>query len=253
MTIIIPMAGLSKRFSDAGFTLPKYMLYAGERSLFNLAISSFYSYFKTEKFIFIARDVFCTKEFIQKECEKLGLLHYEVVILNAPTRGQAETVYLGLKASVLSDSEPILIFNIDTFRINFKYPSNMFNWDGYLEVFKGKGANWSYAKTEQKYSTKVIQTAEKEEISNYCSTGVYYFKNRDYFIEAYLNNFSVESKKKFTELYIAPMYNYLITNGGNIHIDIIKRDDVEFCGIPEEYFNYLRKIISRDSLKDSFR
>jgi hypothetical protein len=46
------MAGLSKRFTDAGFTLPKYMLYAREKSLFNLAVSSFEAYFKTEKIYF---------------------------------------------------------------------------------------------------------------------------------------------------------------------------------------------------------
>ena len=39
MTIIIPMAGLSSRFTNAGYVLPKYMLYVKNRSLFNLAVS----------------------------------------------------------------------------------------------------------------------------------------------------------------------------------------------------------------------
>jgi hypothetical protein len=239
MTIIIPMAGLSKRFTDSGFTLPKYMLYAREKSLFNLAVSSFEAYFKTEKFIFIARDVFCTKEFIQKECEILGISFFDVIILNEPTRGQAETVYLGLIASNLPDNEPILIFNIDTFRPNFSFPVELSNWDGYLEVFEGEGANWSYAKTEHKGSTKVIQTAEKEEISKYCSTGIYYFKKKEAFVEAFdAANVDI-SKIKLKELYVAPLYNYLISKNLNVHIEIIGRDEVIFCGIPEEYFNYL--------------
>lgn len=236
------MAGLSKRFSDSGFTLPKYMLYAREKSLFNLAVSSFKSYFKTEKFLFIARDVFCTKEFIQKECEILGISFFDVVILNEPTKGQAETVYLGLIASNLQDTEPILIFNIDTFRPNFSFPVELPNWDGYLEVFEGDGANWSYAKTEHKNSTKVMQTAEKEEISNYCSTGIYFFKKKEFFIEAFCGSNKTISKVKPKELYVAPLYNYLISIGCNINIEIIKRDEVMFCGIPEEYFNYLDAI-----------
>ena len=242
MTIIIPMAGLSKRFSDSGFTLPKYMLYAREKSLFNLAVSSFKSYFKSEKFLFIARDVFCTKEFIQKECEILGISFFDVVILNEPTKGQAETVFLGLIASNLPDTEPVLIFNIDTFRPNFSFPVELTNWDGYLEVFEGNGANWSYAKTEHENSTKEIQTAEKEEISNYCSTGIYYFKKKEFFIEAFCDSNKTVSKIKLKELYVAPLYNYLITKGCNVHIEIIKRDKVMFCGIPEEYFNYLDEI-----------
>lgn len=242
MAIIIPMAGLSKRFSDSGFTLPKYMLYAREKSLFNLAVSSFKSYFKTEMFFFIARDVFCTKEFIQKECEILGISFFDVVIINEPTKGQAETVYLALMASNLPDTEPILIFNIDTFRPNFSFPVELTNWDGYLEVFEGNGANWSYAKTEHENSTKVIQTAEKEEISTYCSTGIYYFKKKEFFIEAFCNSNVDVSKIKLKELYVAPLYNYLISKGCKIHIEIIERDEVKFCGIPEEYFNYLDTI-----------
>ena len=105
------MAGLSRRFTEAGFNLPKYMLYVRNKSLFNLAVSSFGSYFKTEKFIFIARDVYGTKEFIIKECEILGISSFEIVILNELTRGQAETVYLGLMESDLEDTEPILILN----------------------------------------------------------------------------------------------------------------------------------------------
>jgi len=242
MTIIIPMAGLSKRFTDSGYTLPKYMLYAREKSLFNLAVGSFKAYFKTEKFLFIARDVFCTKEFIQKECKILGISFFDIVILNESTKGQAETVYLGLIASNLPDNEPILIFNIDTFRFDYSFPVELENWDGYLEVFEGDGANWSYAKTEHKDSTKVIQTAEKDEISAYCSTGIYYFKKKEFFIEAY-NDSNVDiSKIKLKEFYVAPLYNYLISKGCNIHIEIIGRDEVTFCGIPEEYFNYLDTI-----------
>ena len=116
------------------------------------------------------------------------------------------------------------------------------NWDGYLEVFEGDGANWSYAKTENKNSTKVIQTAEKEEISNYCSTGIYYFKKKKSFMEAFdAANVDI-SKIKLKELYVAPLYNYLITKEQEIHIEIIKRDEVVFCGVPVEYINYIKKI-----------
>jgi hypothetical protein len=236
------MAGLSKRFTDSGFSLPKYMLYAKDQSLFSLAVSSFKKYFETEKFLFIARDLFCTEEFIDKECARLGILSYETVILDEPTKGQAETVYLGIKQSNLDEKEPILIFNIDTFRFNYEFPILMNDWDGYLEVFEGNGDNWSYAKTENENSTKVIQTAEKEEISHYCSTGVYYFKEKESFLEAFDTTDGDISKIKLKELYVAPLYNYLIDKGQNIHIEIIKREEVIFCGTPVEYFDYLNFI-----------
>ncbi len=239
MTIIIPMAGLSSRFAKGGYTLPKYMLYIKDKSLFNLAVSSFEKYFKSCKFVFVARDVYDTPRFISEECNLLGIDDYEVVVTE-PTRGQAETVYKGIKGAYLSDDESILIFNIDTFRPGFSFPTDIESWDGYLECFEGDGANWSYAKTEDGTpNSKVIETAEKKEISNFCSTGIYYFRNALNFINAYHEN-EMTPINGVKELYVAPLYNFLIRDEKNIHVDIIKRADVIFCGVPDEYVDYLK-------------
>ena len=242
MTIVISMAGLSQRFINAGFTLPKYMLYAGNKSLFNLSVNSFSNYFKSCNFLFIARDLFDTRRFIEEECKRLGKSNYEIVILKEPTKGQAETVYLGIKNSGLSEKEPITIFNIDTFHPGFAFPDHMENWDGYLEVFWGEGANWSYAKTENETSTKVIETAEKRQISNYCSTGLYYFRRSHLFCQAYeaMNNQAEENQLK--EQYVAPLYNYLIENNSDIHIHLVDRSQIQICGVPDEYDAYMRQL-----------
>ena len=240
MTIIIPMAGLSSRFTKAGYVLPKYMLYIKNRSLFNLAVSSFEKYFDSCRFVFVARDVFDTKTFIEKECELMGIKDFEVVILPAPTKGQAETVLKGIKEASVAKDEPILIFNIDTFRPGFTFPQEMDDWDGYLEVFVGSGKNWSYARTESDTSTLVVETAEKREISKYCSTGLYYFKSSEMFLNAYVEN----QDKPITgvaELYVAPLYNYMIAKSLKIHIHVIDRQDVIFSGVPSEYEDLLRK------------
>lgn len=237
MTIIIPMAGLSSRFTKAGYTLPKYMLYALNRSLFNLAVSSFELYFRTLRFVFIARDIFDTKTFIEKECDLLGIQDYRVVMLSESTRGQAETVFKGLIGADVDSSESILIFNIDTFRPNYIFPEGLRNADGYLEVFKGSGSNWSYAKTVNGDDDRVIETAEKREISDNCSTGIYYFKNASLFKDAYERSLNDPLLK---ELYVAPVYNYLIEDGKDIRINVINRDEVIFCGVPQEYEDYLR-------------
>lgn len=239
MTIVIPMAGLSSRFTKAGYTLPKYMLYVKNKSLFRLAVESFEKYFDTCRFVFIARDVFDTERFIKEECELLGIKDFSVVMLDQPTRGQAETVIKGVDGAGIKADESILIFNIDTFRPGFSFPEKIKEWDGYLEVFEGSGANWSYAKTESEMSTRVIETAEKREISTHCSTGIYYFKKAKEFVDAYNENL-VNPIKGVPELYVAPLYNFLIRDGKNIHINIISRDAVIFCGIPQEYEEQLR-------------
>ena len=243
MTIIIPMAGLSSRFTKAGYTLPKYMLYAGGKSLFSHAVESFKQYFKTTRFVFIARDVFDTGTFIKEECKLLGIDNFEVVMLQVPTRGQAETVLMGIKNVNLPEDESILIFNIDTFRPGFTFPTRLNEWAGYLECFVGDGANWSYAKTEDGTSnTKVVETAEKREISNFCSTGIYYFQKVSDFLYAYKEN-EINPIGGLKELYVAPLYNYLIKAGKTIGVEIIQRKDVIFCGVPQEYIEYLKSTI----------
>ncbi|MBQ0089407.1 MAG: hypothetical protein KBT27_08755, partial [Prevotellaceae bacterium] len=231
MTIIIPMAGLSSRFTKVGYNLPKYMLYVKDKSLFSLAVSSFEKYFKTCRFVFIARDVYDTESFVKAECELLGISDYMVVILDAPTRGQAETVLKGIDKANVPVDEKILIFNIDTFRPGFVFPEKIDEWDGYIECFVGNGANWSYAKTEDGTSkTKVVETAEKKEISSFCSTGIYYFKKTQDFLYAYEKNDN-EPPNGVKELYVAPLYNILISEGRNIYVNIIKNEEVTFCGV----------------------
>ncbi len=241
MTIIIPMAGLSSRFTKAGYTLPKYMLYVKNKSLFNLAVSSFSLYFETFNFVFVVRDVFDTPRFVKEECDLIGIKHYQVVTLVQPTKGQAETVLKGIEGAHIADNEAILIFNIDTFRFGYKIPEHLEEWDGYLETFVGTGDNWSYARTKDGTpESKVVETAEKRPISQYCSTGMYYFKNTCDFVLSYETELASPTAK---ELYVAPLYNHLINRGKEIHISVIDRNEVLFCGVPQEYEDYLIQTI----------
>ncbi|MDC0117472.1 hypothetical protein OAI16_06230 [Flavobacteriaceae bacterium] len=234
MTIIIPMAGLSQRFINEGYTLPKYMLYIGNRSMFNLSVSSFKKYFKSAVFIFIARDIFESERFIKSECHLMGIKNFKIVIIDYTTKGQAETVYIGINKVEIPKKENIFIFNIDTIRLNFSLPSNISVQDGYLEVFEGSGKNWSYAEPLDNISRRVKRTAEKVEISNLCSTGLYFFKSKKYFCEVY-----EKEKDSVVELYIAPLYNSMISNDKKIFYHLIQKEDVIFTGTPNEYIDLI--------------
>lgn len=242
------MAGLSSRFFKAGYSKPKYMLEARGETLFEHSVKSFEKYFSSEIFVFIVKNVFDTPEFVKEKVSKLGIENYHIIALENDTRGQAETVAVGLSEllknnkSMDCDNTDILIFNIDTFRFGYVYPDIRNDCDGFLEVFKGEGDNWSFAKAKSQNSTQVIQTAEKNPISNLCSTGLYYFKSIGQYLKAF-NEYAQIPKDKWEkhELYVAPLYNLLIRDGFNIHYDLIKKSDVIFCGIPSEYDDFLNK------------
>jgi hypothetical protein len=239
--IIFPMAGQSRRFVDAGYALPKFMLEAHERTLFWHAVIGFKLYFESKKFVFIIRDNFETEKFVSEQCKLMGLKNYQIVSLNESTRGQAETVAHGLLMLGNKSSSPLTIFNIDTFRPNFSYPTSfdMSEIDGYLEVFEGDGLNWSYVLPISNESSHVAKTAEKDPISNLCCTGLYFFSDT----KGYLDYFKEFEKRAFSdlklkELYVAPLYNLLINDGMDIRYYKIPRKDVIFCGIPEEYESF---------------
>ncbi|TDQ57892.1 hypothetical protein EDC45_0958 [Mesocricetibacter intestinalis] len=234
---IIPMAGLSSRFFKAGYSKPKYQLDLNGESVFSWSVKSFENYFKTDKFIFIYRDVYETKNFLEQEIKKLGILDYELVCLPAETLGQADTVYQGI--SHLIQDEEIYIFNIDSRIIRFTKPEWVKDCDGYLEVFKGKGDHWSFAKPAGN-SKRVIQTTEKERISDLCSDGLYYFKKKSTFEKLFLAAKEKGNTAK-NEYYIAPLYNEIITQGAIVFYDLIENEQILFCGTPNEYLDLLNK------------
>lgn len=236
--IVLPMAGLSSRFTKAGYDKPKYMLEAFGKPLFDYAVESFQAYFDSEPFLFICRDIQSTPEFVKSRCENLGIKEFEIVVLDQPTDGQAETVALGLMASK-RPTDPIVVFNIDTFRRNLKFPDFIHECDGFLEVFEGEGDNWSYAKPAGDGSLRVIETAEKNPISNLCSTGLYYFKSGQTFIELFERAKNNKSGLVNNEYYIAPLYNLLIADGADIRYDLVSLEDITFCGVPDEYDAFL--------------
>lgn len=236
--IVIPMAGLSSRFFKAGFDKPKYMLKAHGKTLFEHSVGSFEHYFQTHPFLFIVRDIYDTPAFVHEQCEQMGIANFRVVTLEQETRGQAETVYLALQKAKI-DKGPITIFNIDTFRPGFRFPAPEAVGDGFLDVFEGSGDNWSFARPAGDGSLRVIETAEKQPISNLCSTGLYHFSDLSDFMLSYEHYLSLPQERWAKgELYVAPLYNYLITLGRTIFYNLIPQKDVIFCGTPDEYQDF---------------
>ena len=230
--IVIPMAGASRRFAEAGYVRPKYELPLGGRTVFDHAVGGFEALFASEPFLFVVMGA-DARAFAAASCERLGIVRATVVSLEAPTAGQAETVSLGLAEARVGPETPLTIFNIDTFRPNYRPPDGALAvMDGWLEVFRGEGANWSYVRPAPGDPPVVLETAEKRPISDLCCTGLYHFTRAADFETALSAERTAPS---MNELYVAPLYNHLIARGLRIGYRLIERDEVVFCGTPDEY------------------
>lgn len=230
--IIFPMAGLSQRFVNAGYKVPKFQLPLWDGTVFDYAVSSFASSFDSSPFLFIYRENGGVRNFLESRAENLGIRDVGFVPLEEPTAGQAETVELGLAEGGVADDEALTIFNIDTFRMPWSRPEGLpSDLDGWLEVFKSTGENWSFVRPSNEAGI-AAETAEKVAISDLCCTGLYHFNNASLFRSALLTERELPSSK---ELYIAPIYNHLIAAGARVGFGLIPNNDVLFCGVPAEY------------------
>lgn len=236
---MIPMAGLSSRFANAGYSKPKYMLELAGKSLFQHSVGSFLPYCFENHFVFICRDVEGTPEFVRSEAKKLGLKSWELKVLDIETEGQADSVAMGL--GMVNSESNLTIFNIDTFRKNLDFRHFEQAEKGVIEVFEGPGNAWSFVKPGP--NNQVLMTAEKQRISNLCSTGLYHFPRVDQFLEIVQRAKEPDSDLKAKgEIYVAPLYNALIAMGVEVVYYKVQRNEVAFCGVPDEYVSLQKAV-----------
>lgn len=227
--IVFPMAGLSSRFTRAGYDRPKWMLPLAGRPLLDWSLLGFAEMFASEIFLLIHLDMPGVADFVQTRAEEIGIRRLRTVALSSPTRGQAETVFLGIQSIAMPDDEPVTIFNIDTIRPGVS-KRDFDGTDGWLECFEGEGDHWSFVAPGT--GGKALQVTEKVRISSLCCSGLYHFGSAALFREAYTQE---EADPSTNELYVAPIYQRLIEAGRDVRYGVIQAEQVFFSGTPTEY------------------
>jgi NDP-sugar pyrophosphorylase family protein len=219
----VAMAGLGRRFAEAGFAVPKYMVEAGGRTLFEHSVFSL-PLELADRTVFIALkehgEAFGLKNFIESKMGPGRRGAWELALLDTPTRGQAETV-LKIRDLVPAGSG-LGIYNIDTC---FRSPSLAATLadpaarrDGVMGSFRldADDDKWSFARTDA--AGRVTETAEKVRISRNALTGFYHFSRAEDFFSA-ASSAVAEGRTERGEFYVAPLYNALIAAGGYFVLD----------------------------------
>lgn len=228
MNIVITMGGLGERFRKAGYTVPKYEIEAHGKSLFEWSMLSLKDFWQ-ERFIFLVRAEDRAKSFIEEQCKKLGVENIYIVELDHLTKGQAETA---MYAHEYWDAEAsMLIYNIDTYVEPGHLKMSDMTGDGAIPCFFAEGTHWSFVRLDERGC--VVEVREKERISDHCSLGAYYFRSCNLYADLY-RRFYVEGSPEISEQYIAPMYNVLLADGGDVRLIEIARETVHVLGTPEE-------------------
>lgn len=240
LDIVITMGGLGKRFREAGYNVPKYMIEAKGRTLFEWSLISLEGFKDiVGKYIFIAmrdekEDV---ESFITYQCHNLGIEQYNIIIIDYLTDGQATTAMLAKQ--YWEEDNGLLVYNIDTYIEPGEMNSRQLKGKGFIPCFLGEGDHWSFVKLGK--DGRATEVKEKERIAEHCTLGAYYFYSCGLYEKLYKEYYSDSSNLVNGEKYIAPLYNYLISDGGEVYICDISSDKVHVLGTPEELKLFLQE------------
>lgn len=235
--VVIPMAGLGSRFKNAGYSKPKPLIDVLGKPMIEWAVQSFdfLSKLKSYSLLFIILEEDDRHHNLTEELRaRFGPQHpTEILTLPHVTRGQMETV-LAAKKHVNSHNK-LFIYNCDTYsRAPIWELIEQDDPDGILPYFYAADERYSYMRFDE-YG-HVVETAEKKVISEYASTGLYYFKHGRDFVMAAERSLT-EDAASVGEFYIAPLYNSLIRQGKRIRGTPVTEHHV--LGTPEELVNFL--------------
>lgn len=230
----MPMAGRGSRFADVGVRLPKPLIDVRGKPMYAWAMDSL-PLALAERVVFI-----CLAEHLEDRSladdirTRYAALNPTIVSLDRVTEGQACTVLVARE--YIDNDKPLLIYNADTFcrsRLDERLATLPATVDGLLGVFEAPGDKWSFARVDG--DGRVVETAEKRRISNWATTGLYYFtRGRDFVRQA--DAMIEANERERGEFYVAPVYNRLIAAGGNVVIDVA--DEVWVLGTPEDLSDF---------------
>lgn len=231
MTIVITMAGLGSRFAKAGYTVPKYMIEAKGRTLFEWSMDSLKGYNKQDtEYIFIVRKEDKAEDFIVSHCQAASIANRKIVEIDKLTDGQATTAMLA--APYWKKDSELMIYNIDTFVESYQLRTEDIAGDGYIPCFHAEGDHWSFVKLDE--NQRAVEVREKVRISDNCTLGAYYFKSCKLYEDLYEEYYSNQDNLEKGEKYVAPLYNFMIKKGMDVRISLIDFEKVHVLGTPEE-------------------
>jgi NDP-sugar pyrophosphorylase family protein len=216
MKVIIPMSGLSSRFSDVGYSIPKYLIEVDGRKVIEHIVNL---YPEDTKFVFIINDKHKQETNIIEVLDKL-VDRKEIITIPRHKKGPVFSVS---EFDHLIDDEEEVIVNYCDFSIywdyrHFKSFLDATECDGCVICYTGfhphmlGSDNYAFCRTDE--NNKILEVREKQpftdnKMSEFASAGNYYFRKGSY-IKKYFKQLIDEDIDINGEYYVSLIYNLLV-------------------------------------------
>lgn len=233
MTVIVTMAGAGSRFRSQGYKVPKHMIRAKGKTLFDWSMESLSSFFD-QPFVFA-----CLAEhdgqWIQQRASGLGIRKVILAPRAALSLGQAQTAYDVLHQAAAS--EEVWIYNIDTYIERGLAPSDMVGHHGCVHVFESRNPGMSFVRYDEQ--GRVVELAEKKVISQWATVGVYGFASAALYRQLYEEAYHAGGVDEVGgERYVAPVYQLLLRQGKSVCAPKLDLPAVHVLGTPQEVLEF---------------
>jgi dTDP-glucose pyrophosphorylase len=210
LKIIIPLAGSSDLFINAGYPYPKPLTDVNGTPMIELLMQSISPITQLHQFVFIIKEEDALKYHLDNTL-KLLAPDCEVIKLKKNTQGGLCSVLMAIDH--IEDDDTLIILNGDQiidedFSVILNYWATNTAEAGVV-TFKSVHPRWSYVRIEDGL---VMQSAEKNPISQHAIAGYYYFANAGLFFECAYQ--SIKNGVKLDDnYYISPVINeYVLQN-----------------------------------------
>lgn len=236
INIVIPMAGAGSRFQVAGYDVPKPFIVFNGKMMIEHVLESFAQV--KANLILVIQEKFKTEQ--AQQLEKLKKAHdLEFVTVPGLTMGAACTCMAAHNkinndnGVLFADSDNIFAPQVIKAFIEDVQKRNL---DGALLTFNSSEPCFSYAKIKE--DGFLVQTKEKEVISNNAICGVYYFKRGADFIGAAIDLVVAQDLQK-GEFFMSNVYNHFLKYNKKVGIFNIAQDDFKCVGTPQQLDNFI--------------
>ena len=228
--LVMPMAGEGLRFKKKEFQVPKPMILLDGKPFFYWSTKSITNFIDVQDITFVVLKSHVIDFQIDK-CIKQFFPDAKIVILNHTLNGALLTCLEGVKH--IRDDLPIIFNDCDHAFVSQKFNEFCLHElsapiDGALLTFKSNESKFSYLKLDE--HENVVQTVEKQVISNYAICGAYFFKNKTIFLE---NSKEYLCSCHYQEYFLSGVYNIMAAR----HLVIKNFPCDVHCsfGTPEEF------------------
>lgn len=236
MKLILPMAGRGSRFAGSGYERPKPLILVNGIPMFIRSLDSVKGVAYSD-LIIIALAEHEEQFGISQYIKDFQLPNTKLITLPDVTKGQLCTV---MAAKELIDTpEDVLILSSDTIvfsGLGKEIETKKAECRGLISVAEMPGDRWSFAAIDE--TGRVTQVAEKQRISPYASTGLYYFSNGKELVRQ-ADEMIARNETTKGEFYVIPVYQKMIDQGDYVGISVAKA--MWDLGTPDSLSEYLEK------------